>query len=172
MSGGSSSASSATTRRGSDPGMPSARGSVLAIDHGSKRTGFAIADPLRIAVEPLEVWHGPGDGEELLARVAELLEDRTVTTFLVGHPLGTAGAGPRATAAGALARRLRARFPDVAVVLHDERLTTKEAEDLLREAGFHGRARRERRDSWSALVLLRDWIACGEPGVDDPAAGC
>lgn len=142
------------------------RGSTLAIDHGAKRTGFAVADPLRIALEPLEVWHGPGEGDALLQRIAQLLEDRTVTTFVVGHPLGARGPdGARAQAAGRLAQRLRARFPRIEVVLHDEHLTTKEAEDLLREAGYHGRERRERRDSWSALVLLRDWIASGEPGA-------
>ena len=36
-------------------------------------------------------------------------------------------------------------------------------EDLLHEAGFHGDDMKARRDSWSALVLLRDWIETGEP---------
>jgi hypothetical protein len=33
----------------------------------------------------------------------------------------------------------------------------------LRESGHHGSERKARRDSWSALVLLRDWIDSGEP---------
>ena len=52
----------------------------------------------------------------------------------------------------------------MAVTRQDERLSTKEAEALLRDAGHFGEERKARRDSWSALVILRDWIAAGEPG--------
>jgi putative Holliday junction resolvase len=139
-------------------------GSALAIDHGTKRTGFAVADPLRIAVEPLDAWHGPGEDEGLLDHIARLLAEREVGTFVVGYPLNMDGsAGPRAAAVDRLIVRLRQRFADVDVVRQDERLSTKEAEELLRSAGYRGRAARSRRDSWSALVILRDWITAGEP---------
>lgn len=137
---------------------------VIAIDHGSRRTGFAVVDALRIAPQPLDVFHGPGDGDELLEHVEGLLEERTVGVFVVGVPYGPQGeTGARANEVLAFAGNLTRRFPDIAVVRYDERLSTKAAEDLLREAGHHGRARRERRDSWSALVILRDWLSAGEP---------
>lgn len=143
---------------------PKPRGGVLAIDHGTKRTGFAVVDALRIAAQPLEAFHGPGAGRELLEHVAGLLEERTIEVLLVGSPEGAAGsAGGRGAEVRGFADALRARFPALPVVLYDERLTTKEALDLLREAGFHGEDRKRRRDSWSALVLLRDWLASGEP---------
>ena len=141
-----------------------ARGAALAIDHGTKRTGFAVADPLRIAVHALDPWRGPGGDDALVEHVSALLEERTVTTFVVGVPYAPdGGLGPRAKEVEAFAARLAARFPGVEVVRWDERLTTRAAEDLLRESGHHGDARRARRDSWSALVLLRDWIESGEP---------
>lgn len=141
-----------------------AMGGVLAIDLGTKRTGFAFADALRILSQPLDVAHVPGEGPQLLAHVAGLLEERDVSTFLLGLPVSPGGGeGERATATRAFAARLGARFPGVEVILYDETLTTKEAEDLLREAGHHGADRKARRDSWSALVLLRDWMESGEP---------
>jgi putative Holliday junction resolvase len=141
------------------------RGSVLAIDHGTKRTGFAVADPLRVVVQPLSTWHGPGDSDELLDYVGALMAERTVEALLVGVPLSPQGEarGARAADVERFIERLRARFEDVAVIACDERLSTKEAEHLLREAGLHGAERRERRDSWSALVILRSWIEDGEP---------
>lgn len=139
-------------------------GGVLAIDHGTKRTGFASADALRLGVAPLEVFHGPGNGPELLAHVDRLLAERQVSVVLVGHPVDPAGRpGPRAREVETFAAELRRRHPELEVVLHDEGWTTKEAEARLREAGHHGDARRARRDSWSAWVLLEDWIASGEP---------
>jgi putative pre-16S rRNA nuclease len=143
--------------------MPAPR-AAIAIDHGAKRTGFAVADGLRITAAPLGAWHGPGDAPELVEHVARLCAERDVGTFVVGLPRNMDDSeGPRAAEVRAFARRLAERFPAVAVVLWDERLTTKEAEALLREAGRRPEERRAERDAWSALVILRDWIASGEP---------
>lgn len=137
-------------------------GAVLALDLGEKKTGFAVADATRVAVHALETARL--SGPDLLEHVAELLGERDVATLLVGLPLHMDGTrGPRAAAVEAFASELRARFPAVEVVTFDERLTTKEAEDLLRRSGFRGKDAKARRDSWSALVLLRDWIESGEP---------
>ncbi|MEY2747732.1 MAG: Holliday junction resolvase RuvX [Planctomycetota bacterium] len=141
---------------------PPSRGAVLAIDHGERRTGLAVVDPLRIAARALEVVEAPEDG--LLRRIAQLCEERVVSTFLVGLPLDAQGKdGGRAASVRAFAARLSARFPGVELVFHDERLTSKEADLRLVEAGHAGRARKERRDAWAALVLLQDWLESGEP---------
>jgi putative holliday junction resolvase len=71
--------------------------------------------------------------------------------------------GGRAQDVLAFVERLKQRFPRIETITWDERLTTKAAEELLRESGHRGADARARRDSWSALVLLRDWIESGEP---------
>jgi len=135
------------------------RGAVLAIDHGTKRTGFALADALRITTEPLATFHGAGDGEELLDFIGTLLADREVTVLVVGLPLNADGSsGPRVEDVQRFCARLARRFPEPQVALVDERLSTKEAEARLVEAGHTGQARKDRRDSWSALILLEDWL--------------
>ena len=140
------------------PGRPSP-GGVIAIDLGTRRTGFAVCDRERILAQPLEVVELGADADELLEHLAGLLDERDVATLVVGLPLvGEGRETERAAASRAFAERLAERFPELEVVLHDERLTTREAEDLLREAGHHGRARKARRDSWSAWVLLEDWL--------------
>ncbi len=137
---------------------------VIAIDHGTKRTGFAVADALRITIEPLAPYAGPGHGEELLDHLAALLAERDVDTLLVGHPLRADGSkSPRTLEVERFAEHLRTRFPALSIHLHGEHSTTKEAEALLAEHGYFGLERKRRRDSWSALVLLRDWIDSGEP---------
>jgi putative Holliday junction resolvase len=139
-------------------------GAVLAIDVGTRKTGFAVADALRIVAQPLDGVRAGEDDPELLDHVARLLDERDVDTLLVGLPRNMDGSeGGRAVAVRAFAARLGARFPGLRVVPWDERLTTKAAEELLREAGYGGRAAKERKDSWSALVLLRDWMESGEP---------
>ena len=135
---------------------------ALAIDHGSKRTGFAAVDALRVAPAPLETVTG-GDAEALNA-MERLLGERDVTHVIVGYPLNMDGSrGGRAAEVDRFVERMRERFPELTVRLQDERLSTKEAEERLADAGYFGADRKARRDSWSALVLLEDWIREGEP---------
>lgn len=137
---------------------------VLAVDHGTKKTGFASTDALRTAEWPLDCWHGPGDGDELLEHIAALVAERSAGTVLVGLPLNMdTTEGKRAKEVRGFVERVRARLEGVEVLPWDERLTTRSAEDLLHEAGFKGDDLKARRDSWSALVLLRDWLETGEP---------
>jgi putative Holliday junction resolvase len=139
-----------------------ARGGVLAIDHGTKRSGFAWVDALRIAPVPLDAFEG--SAAALAEHVARLLAERDARVVLVGLPQHMQGGeGARAAEVRAFARELATRHPALEVVLHDERLTTKAAEELLREADVPRRDRRRLKDSLAALVLLRDWIEAGEP---------
>jgi putative Holliday junction resolvase len=147
----------------------SARGGVLAVDHGDRHTGFAFADALGITQTPLATYHGPGDGEGLLDRVAALLEERDVGTFVVGLPLHADGSeGARCGAVRAFGERLGRRFPHARVVFVDEHLTSKAAEDRLSELGRGGRAGRAQRDAYSALILLEDYLRRTVPGTASP----
>lgn len=137
---------------------------VIAIDHGMKRSGFAVADPLRITVEPLEVYHGPGLENAIYERITSLLQERDVGLFLVGYPRRLDGRPNARTAeVDRFVAGLRQHFPRVEVQLFSEHSTTREADSLLVESGYTGRQRKARRDSWSALVLLQAWLRSGEP---------
>ncbi len=70
----------------------------------------------------------------------------------------------------AFAARLAARFPAVELAFADERLSTKEAEEILRESGLHGEKARSLRDSTSAVVLLRDHLRASERTREDGPA--
>lgn len=134
-------------------------GGVLAIDYGARKCGFACTDALRITCAPLGMVRHEGREETLLHHMDRLLGERDVSTLLVGLPLhqdGSAGSG--ALAVRDFLDRVRKRFPRLDVQEWDEHLTTKEAESRLRELGRSGRGIRAERDSWSALVLLEDWL--------------
>jgi putative Holliday junction resolvase len=112
------------------------QGRVLGLDLGDVRIGVAISDPDRRLALPLGTIHtgAPAD----LKAVASLVREHDVTLVVVGHPLLLSGeAGQRARHAEAFTEALRS-FLDVPVVLHDERLSTVEAERALREAGASG----------------------------------
>ena len=144
--------------------MSAPKRSALAIDHGERRCGFAVADPLRLATTLLAAWREGGNAPTLFEHIGALLAERDVGTFVIGLPYNMDGSeGSRARDVRAFAAQLEARHPRIALVFVDERLSTKAAEDLMRDAQIPPRERKQHKDSFAALVLLRDWIAAGEP---------
>ena len=136
----------------------------MGIDHGVRRCGFAVADPLRLATTALAAWRDDANGPQLFDHIAKLLEERDIDVFVIGMPFNMDGSeGPRAREVRDFAGRLMARFAGIRVAFVDERLSTKAAEELLRDAQVRPRDRKAMKDSFAALVLLRDWIESGEP---------
>jgi putative Holliday junction resolvase len=126
---------------------------VLALDHGSARTGVAVSDPTGTIARPLPAIarvDSPAGRRELAAVIASEAPERIV----VGEPRTLAGErGAQARAAIGFARRLRARV-DVPVELWDERLTTVEGVRRGREGGSRADV-----DSLAACVLLESYLA-------------
>ncbi len=134
----------------------SPRGRVLGLDLGDARIGVAISDDERRLAVPLGTVRtgAPAD----VKAIAELVREHDVTLVVVGHPLLLSGeAGERAHHAERFAQALGG-FLAVPVELHDERLSTVEAERALRAAGAGGRDRRRNVDRSAATVILQSWL--------------
>ncbi len=128
-------------------------GPALGLDLGEARIGVAISDDARRVAVPLGTIRA-GAPDDLRA-VAKLVAERGVTLVVVGHPVSMSGAaGEAARRAERFAEGLRAVL-DVPVALHDERLSTAEAERALRRAGAGARARRRAQDASAAAVILQ-----------------
>jgi putative Holliday junction resolvase len=122
---------------------------ALALDYGSARCGAALSDPTGTLATPIDPVERPGS-DAGLARIAELVRERSVETVVVGLPLTLSGGESDQTAeARAFAKRLAEIVAPVPVRLHDERLTTAQA----RRAG--GSASE---DSRAAAHLLQAWL--------------
>jgi putative Holliday junction resolvase len=129
-------------------------GRILALDHGEARCGVAISDPSGILARPLEAIERPDTRRGIAALVA-LVDEHSPARVIVGLPLTLAGEeGEQAVAARAFAERLAARLP-VPVELHDERLTTRQAE---RSGG------RADADSRAAAHLLESYLEAVRSG--------
>jgi putative holliday junction resolvase len=129
----------------------------MGLDLGDARIGVAISDPERRLAVPVGTVHvGRPPGE--LSAVAALVRERGATVIVIGLPLSLRGErGERAAHAEAFADALRS-FVDVPIELHDERLSTAEAERALAAAGTRGRERRRAVDASAAAVILQAWL--------------
>ena len=127
------------------PGERPSTGPVLGLDLGDARIGVAISDPdrrLAVPVGTVPVGRPPGE----LVAIATIARERDVAVVVVGLPITMLG--ERGTAAAVT----------VPVELHDERLSTVEAERALAAAGTRGRDRRRVVDASAATVILQAWL--------------
>ena len=100
---------------------------ILALDAGEARCGCAVCDPTGTVVTPLDPVARP-DTRRGLDTLARFVREREVEQIVVGLPLTMRGEeGEQARWTRRFAERL-AEVVDVPVVMHDERLTTRQAE--------------------------------------------
>ena len=96
-------------------------------------------------------------GETELTAIAELVQKHRVEQVVVGYPRSLSGdVGPQAQRVDRYVVQLRARLPDVPIILWDERLSTAQAERLIHETGR--RVERERIDAAAAAVILQSYL--------------
>ncbi len=130
---------------------------VMALDLGRKRIGVALSDPTGALASPhstLDSTSQDGDIEAVLRMVSE----NDVGLVVVGLPLSLSGGmGPQAREASGFARALAQRA-GVPVRVLDERLSTVQAERLLREAGVKPSRERARVDAAAAAVILQSYL--------------
>ena len=132
-------------------------GRVLALDLGQRRIGLAVSDPLGLTGQGLPTLERKNKRTDLEA-LRRLAEQHQAVLLLVGHPVHLSGrAGTQAEKAAAFAEELR-RHLGCRVLLWDERLTTAEAQRVLRESGA-GRAKRTAAiDRMAAVLLLQSYL--------------
>jgi putative holliday junction resolvase len=129
---------------------------IVAIDYGKRRIGIAAADPGGILVYPvatLERTSLKRDMETLKAHLTDL----EATKIIVGLPLNMDGSrGAAAQAAETFAANLH-DATGLPLELYDERLTTFEAEQRLKESASR-RGRKRHLDAVAATVILESWL--------------
>ena len=132
-------------------------GRIMAIDYGTKRTGIATTDPLRLIASALDTVATP----DLLAYLTTYIAAETVDCIVVGEPkrLDNTAADLLPTILQFVAK-LRAMFPHVTVALYDERFTSRIAQQRMLTHGLTRKARQDkgRIDRMSAVIILEGYL--------------
>ncbi len=133
-------------------------GRVMAIDWGRRRVGVALSDETATLARPLPTLDG-SSVKQLLDELSAIALREEARTIVVGLPANMDGSeGESAAAARKLGASLAQRLPGVSVVFLDERLSTKEARDILIERGERARKKSGRVDQVAAALLLQSYL--------------
>jgi putative holliday junction resolvase len=132
-------------------------GRILALDYGTKRIGVALSDELKWTAQPLETFERRALDWDV-AHIAALVTAHDVERVVLGFPLQLDGReGPAVLAMREFAVKLEAGI-SVPIVLWDERMTTKAAEDLLIAADVSRKKRKGAVDRVAAAILLQSYL--------------
>lgn len=131
---------------------------ILAIDYGSKRSGIAVTDPLKLIASGLTTVHS----QELIKFLQEYLKKEAVECIVVGEPKTLANeASDSARFIEPFVNQLRKVFPNTKIERYDERFTSKLAQQAMLMGGLKkkDRANKGTVDMVSATILLQDYMS-------------
>jgi putative holliday junction resolvase len=130
---------------------------AMAIDYGTKAIGVAISDELRLTVRPLTtIRRGRQKYTQVIDNICSLVSENEIGVLAVGMPLNMNGTrGEAAVRVEKFVADLQNRLA-IPIVIIDERLTSYEADRILRDRGV--RERRARSDEFAAAIILQDYL--------------
>jgi putative Holliday junction resolvase len=136
------------------------RGTLLAFDFGTKRIGVAVGEMELAQAYPLATIRSERN-DRRFSEIAALIDEWKPVRLVVGLPLALDGALHDMSARCIrFAKQLRGRF-GIDVDYAEERLSSIEAEEKLRENGYNARSVRnakEHLDSLAAQIILQSYF--------------
>jgi len=130
---------------------------VMALDYGSKTIGLAVTDELGITAQGLQTLRRTNKRNDM-DHLRRLIKQYGVGELVMGLPLRLSGdTGTQSDKVKVFAEELRKKFK-LPVHLFDERLTSVEANRVLRESEMSIRRRAEVVDRLAAVLILQAFL--------------
>jgi putative holliday junction resolvase len=130
---------------------------VLGLDVGARRIGVAVSDLLGITAQGLETLQRKNKKHDF-AHLDRVIREYEVKEIVVGLPLRMSGVeGAQAEKIHAFVADLQRHF-HLPIHLWDERLTSAEANRLLRETELSIEKRGKAVDRMAAILILQGWM--------------
>ena len=130
---------------------------VLAVDYGERRTGIAVSDELGMTAQGMETLVVSSE-DDLLVKLAAVAQTTQAETIVLGLPLNMDGTeSEKSLKVRAFGERL-AGHTGRKVVFWDERMTTAQAQRVMREMSVKTRGRKGQIDRIAATLILQEFL--------------
>lgn len=130
---------------------------IMGLDMGTKNIGVALSDESGTIAQGKEVIRRTSDAAAI-ARISQILEEFNIKEIVLGLPINMDGtAGERAEDSVKFAEELEQRT-GLSVKLWDERLSTKEVEDVMVRASVRRSRRKKLVDKLAAQIILQSYL--------------
>lgn len=130
---------------------------ILALDYGTKRTGIAVTDELKMIASGLTTVQTP----ELMSFLEDYFKNENVERVLVGEPKRMDDSPSQSESyIQEFLKKFSEKFPGMPVERVDERFTSKMAVQSMIDSGLKKKKRRDKAlvDEISATIILQTWL--------------
>ncbi len=130
----------------------------LGLDLGSKTLGIAISDKLGIVARSMKIIRHNENYDFLIEEVSKLVLEEKVDGIVLGYPKNMNNTiGEKAILSEEFKKRLEEKIK-IPVYLEDERLTTREATNILLQNDTSRKKRKKVIDSLAATIILQSFL--------------
>jgi len=126
---------------------------IIAIDYGAKKIGLAISSPDYLIAMPYLVISNAKDSEKI-TKILDVILKNKVCGIVIGLPVNMDGTDSKQTTIVKNFATNLAKKTLLPLYLQDERLTSKLADNLLKNMGFNRKKRNEIDDVLAASLIL------------------
>lgn len=133
---------------------------ILGLDLGSRTCGIAMSDALGMLAHGVETYRFKEDDYNQAAKyIVEMINKNQIETVVLGLPKHMNGdLGKRAEISIMFKEMLEKKVAGLKVILVDERLTTKVAQDRLIFADVSRKKRKQVIDKMAAVTILQGYL--------------
>jgi len=131
-------------------------GRLLGIDHGDRRIGLALSDPIPMIASPLKTIVVNNQSESISA-IMDVISENDVSLVVIGLPIGMKGKETAQTE-HVLKFADELRNLNINVAMQDERLSSVSAKKIYQEDGVKLRGKKELIDETAAAIMLQQYI--------------
>ncbi len=131
-------------------------GRLLGIDHGDRRIGIALSDPIPIIASPLKTI-SINSQQEAVSAILELIDEYDIEMVVIGNPIGMKG---NQTAQTVHVKKFADELIElgVKIAIQDERLSSVSAKKSLQGQPLKIRRNKGMVDQTAAAILLQQYI--------------
>ena len=128
---------------------------LMGIDYGEVRIGLALSDPLQIISQPFKVIR---NNEDTFSEINKIVKSEEVGKIILGLPQNLSGEDTKKTIeVRDFAEILKSKV-DVPVIFWDERYTSVEANEELKQMGYTIAESRKVIDKVAASIILKSYM--------------
>ena len=134
---------------------------LIAIDYGTKKSGIAISDPLKIIAQPLKtIFYKELNFSFITEEIKKIIDEyKPIEKIILGI---TTNLDNSISNTGKIILKfydfLQKELPNITIVLFDEKYSTKKSKEIMTEMKLSIKQKKERKDALAAQKILEDYM--------------